>query len=179
MNPIIAMAEAYDFAATKHIDQRRKGAAAEPYMNHLAEVAALVAIGSGGADAELVIAAVLHDTVEDTDTTPAELAERFGPRVAGLVAEVTDDKSLPKAERKRRQVEHAAHASQAAKLIKLADKTSNLRALLASPPADWGPERKAEYVDWAGRVVAGCRGANPWLESQFDAAAAQLTLALA
>jgi (p)ppGpp synthase/HD superfamily hydrolase len=179
MNPIIAMAQAYDFAATKHINQRRKGAAAEPYINHLTEVAALVAAGSGGSDVELVMAAVLHDTVEDTRTTLAEIAERFGPRVAGLVAEVTDDKSLPKAERKRLQIEHAAHASDAAKLIKLADKTSNLRALLASPPADWALERKTEYVDWAGQVVAGCRGANSWLESEFDAAAAELALALA
>ncbi|HZC16111.1 MAG TPA: HD domain-containing protein [Caulobacteraceae bacterium] len=170
MNPIVAMAEAYDFAAAKHIAQRRKGEAAEPYMNHLTEVAALAAIGSGGDDVELVMAAVLHDTVEDTKTTPAELSERFGARVAGLVAEVTDDKSLPKAERKRLQIEHAAHASKAAKIIKLADKTSNLRALLASPPADWEPERKTEYVDWARRVVAGCRGASPWLEAQFDQA---------
>jgi (p)ppGpp synthase/HD superfamily hydrolase len=174
MNPIIAMADAYDFAARKHIDPRRKGAAAEPYINHLTEVAALAAAGSGGADVELVMAAVLHDTVEDTATTPAELAERFGPRVAGLVAEVTDDKSLPKAERKRLQIEHAPHASQAAKIIKLADKTSNLRTMLVSPPADWESRRKTEYVDWARRVVAGCRGASPWLESEFDAAAAAL-----
>jgi (p)ppGpp synthase/HD superfamily hydrolase len=179
MNPIIALADAYDFAARKHIDQRRKGAAAEPYINHLTEVAALAATGSGGDDVELVMAAVLHDTVEDTQTTPAQLSERFGARVAALVAEVTDDKSLPKAERKRLQIEHAPHASRAAKIIKLADKTSNLRAMLASPPADWELQRKAEYVDWAGRVVAGCRGACPWLESEFDAAAAALALVLA
>ncbi|MGH6972829.1 MAG: HD domain-containing protein, partial [Caulobacteraceae bacterium] len=147
------------------------GEAAEPYVNHLTEVAQLVAEATGGADVDLVIAAVLHDTVEDTQTTVEELQREFGGKVAGWVAEVTDDKSLPKAERKRLQIEHAANASQGAKIVKLADKTANLRALLSSPPPDWAEERKAEYVAWAQNVVAGCCGANPWLEAQFDAAA--------
>ena len=170
MNAIVTLTEAYHFAAAKHVGQRRKGVAAEPYVNHLTEVADLAARATGGADAEVIVAAVLHDTVEDTDTTFEEIEARFGPRVAALVAEVTDDKSLPKAERKQAQVEHAAHASPGAKIIKLADKTSNLRAMAVSPPKGWPAERRAEYLDWARRVVAGCRGANPWLEAQFDAA---------
>lgn len=174
MSPISTLAEAYHFAAAKHVMQRRKGVAAEPYVNHLTEVADLVARATDGADLDLVVAAVLHDTVEDTDTSPEEIAARFGARVAGLVGEVTDEKSLPKAARKQAQVDHAAHASPGAKIIKLADKTSNLRAMAFSPPKGWPAERRAEYLDWARRVVAGCRGANPWLEAQFDAAAAVL-----
>jgi (p)ppGpp synthase/HD superfamily hydrolase len=167
---ITKLARAYDFAARKHATQRRKGVAAEPYINHLTEVAALVAEGTQGQDIDLVIAAVLHDTVEDTDTTVSELSQAFGERVAQLVAEVTDDKSLAKAERKRQQIEHATNASVGAQTIKLADKTSNLRALAVSPPANWSDERRSEYLSWARQVVAKCRGVNPWLEAQFDAA---------
>ena len=173
MNPILTLADAYHFAAAKHVGQRRKGEAAEPYVNHLTEVADLVARATGG-DLDIVVAAVLHDTVEDTETTVAEIEARFGSRIAGLVTEVTDDKSLLKAERKRLQIEHAAHASPGAKTIKLADKTSNLRAMVSSPPKGWPAERRAEYLDWARQVVAGCRGTNPWLESQFDEAAETL-----
>jgi (p)ppGpp synthase/HD superfamily hydrolase len=111
LTTILNLTEAYHFAAAKHVGQRRKGEAAEPYMNHLTEVAELVARATDAADLELIIAAVLHDTVEDTEATPEELARRFGPRVASLVAQVTDDKSVPKADRKRLQVEHAAQAS--------------------------------------------------------------------
>ncbi len=172
MKTILDLTDAYHFAAARHVGQRRKGEAAEPYINHLTEVADLVARGTGGADIELIIAAVLHDTVEDTHTTQAELTERFGSTVSALVAEVTDDKALPKAERKRLQVEHALHASNGARIIKLADKTSNLRSLGASPPTDWPVQRRQEYVAWAREVVANCRGANSWLEVQFDIAAA-------
>ena len=174
LNDIEKLARAYDFAAARHAGQQRKGEAGEPYINHLTEVARLVAEASGGADADLVAAAVLHDTVEDTATTPQELSALFGPRVAALVAEVTDDKSLPKAQRKRLQIEHAGHASAGAKLVKIADKTSNLRALAASPPVGWEAERKSEYALWAKAVVARCRGADPWLEGQFDRALAAL-----
>lgn len=174
MNDIVTIARAYHFAADRHASQRRKGEAAEPYVNHLTEVAELVARGTDGADVDLIVAAVLHDTVEDTETTFKDITSRFGERVAALVAEVTDDKTLPKAERKRLQVEHAAHASQGAKVIKLADKTSNLRAMADSPPRDWPEVRRAEYLAWGRRVVDNCRGANPWLEAQFDAAAAAL-----
>ena len=174
MNDIEALARAYNFAAARHAGQARKGEAGEPYVNHLTEVAQLVAQATGGADVELVMAAVLHDAVEDTQTTLGELASAFGPRVASLVAEVTDDKSLEKAERKRLQIEHAGHASAGAKIIKIADKTSNLRALASSPPVGWAAERRVEYLDWALQVVARCRGVNPWLEAQFDIAAGAL-----
>ncbi len=179
MSDIVRLAEAYHFAAQQHVSQRRKGEAAEPYINHLTEVVELVARATGGADVDLLIAAALHDTVEDTGVRPEELAARFGGRVAELVAEVTDDKSLAKAERKRLQIEHAAHASPGAKLIKFADKTSNLRSLAASPPSDWPAERRQEYVRWAEAVVAGCRGVNRWLEAEFDAAVAALAGAAA
>ncbi len=170
MSAVLGLARAYDFAARKHINQQRKGEAAEPYINHLTEVALLVAQATAGADADLVIAAVLHDTVEDTETSPADIAAVFGDRVADLVAECTDDKSLPKAERKRLQIAHAGAASGGAKRIKIADKTSNLRSMCASPPAGWPPQRIAEYIGWAREVVDRCRGVDPWLEAQFDAA---------
>ncbi|HTX49936.1 MAG TPA: HD domain-containing protein [Caulobacteraceae bacterium] len=173
-SPILTLARAYHFAAAAHVNQRRKGVAAEPYMNHLTEVAELVARATRGTDPEIVVAAVLHDTVEDTQTTPADIAAEFGERVAGLVAEVTDDTSLPKQTRKDLQVAHAAHASRGAQIIKLADKTSNLRSMAASPPAGWSDERRLAYVDWARQVVEACRGADPWLAGQFDLAAAVL-----
>ena len=174
LNDIVKLAEAYRFAADRHVGQRRKGEAAEPVVNHLAEVADLVARATGGRDVDVVVAAVLHDTVEDTDTTFEELAGCFGERVAALVAEVTDDKTLPLAERKRLQVENAVHASRGAKLIKIADKTSNLRAMAESPPRDWSAARRAAYLDWGRQVVDNCRGIDRWLEDQFDEAAAAL-----
>jgi len=167
---LVALTRALAFAAERHSGQRRKGEAAEPYVNHLAEVAWLVAYATGGHDPALVMAALLHDTIEDTGTAPAELEAEFGADVAALVAEVTDDKSLPKAERKRLQVETAPHKSDRAKIIKIADKVSNLRSLQTSPPADWDEARKREYFAWAARVVDGCRGVNAWLEEAFDQA---------
>ena len=165
---VVRIARAVTFAAEKHRGQRRKGEAAEPYFNHLAEVASLVAQATGGLDPIAVIGALLHDTIEDTGTTSRELEAEFGPEVARLVAEVTDDKSRPKAERKRLQVENAPHKSDRAKIIKMADKISNLRGITSSPPTDWDLARKREYFDWAARVVAGCRGANAVLEKAFD-----------
>jgi len=167
---LVLVTRVVDFAALKHRGQRRKGAAGEPYFNHLAEVAFLVAKATEGRDPVVVLGALLHDTIEDTLTTEDELEAEFGADVARLVAEVTDDKRLPKAERKRLQIETAPHKSDRAKLIKIADKTSNLRSLLTSPPVGWSLDRQREYFEWAARVVAGCRGVNPWLERQFDAA---------
>lgn len=178
-NPIVTLAQAYHFAAARHMHQRRKGEAVEPYVNHLTEVAELVAQATRGTDPDIVVAAVLHDTVEDTDVTLDELKAVFGERVASLVGEVTDDKSLPKQQRKDLQVQHAAHASRGAQIIKLADKTSNVRALASSPPKDWSRERIAEYVGWASRVVDACRRADPWLAGQFDLAARSAALAAA
>ncbi len=179
LSPLELVTEALHFAAERHAHQRRKGDAAEPYLNHLAEVACLVAAATKGEDANLVAAGLLHDVVEDTGTSRSEVAERFGEDVASLVMEVTDDKSLPKAERKRLQVEHAAKKSARAKLIKLADKTSNLHAIAASPPAQWDSERCNDYLDWAQRVVSGLRGVNPALETQFDEAERKARAAIA
>jgi len=165
--PIHAILSAAHFAAEKHKGQRRKGAAAEPYINHLLEVAELVS-SVQPADTNLIIAALLHDTVEDAGVTKEELAQRFGADVAGLVMEVTDEKSLPKAERKRLQIVHAPEISVRAGIIKLADKLSNLRAILASPPPDWGAERKREYFDWGKRVVDGLTEPNSVLMAEFE-----------
>ncbi|MFL5337871.1 MAG: HD domain-containing protein [Geminicoccaceae bacterium] len=165
------LTRAYRLAAERHAGQRRKGEAAEPYINHLAEVADLVAEATGGRDPNLVAAAVLHDVVEDTPTSLEEVESLFGADIASLVGEATDDTSLPKAERKRLQVVHAPERSPRAKVLKLADKASNLRAMAESPPADWSSERRHGYIAWARAVVAGLRGASPWLEAQFDEAA--------
>jgi guanosine-3',5'-bis(diphosphate) 3'-pyrophosphohydrolase len=156
------------FAADKHRNQRRKDAEASPYINHPISLAHVLAGDGGIEDVHVLAAALLHDTLEDTATTAEELLEAFGERVTGLVLEVTDDRSLPKAERKRRQVEHAPHLSPGAKLIKLADKICNLRDVRSAPPADWSLERRREYFDWAHRVVAGLRGAHRRLEDLFD-----------
>jgi guanosine-3',5'-bis(diphosphate) 3'-pyrophosphohydrolase len=174
MQDWVRVLTAANAAATWHVHQRRKGAAAEPYINHVLEVASLVAEATGGSDPNLVIAALLHDVVEDCGVSAETLQEQYGPDVAALVAEVTDDKQLPKAERKRLQVEKASGKSLRAKIIKLADKTSNLRALATSPPSDWPKARKIEYLTWARQVAAGLRGANPKLECYFDEAARDL-----
>jgi guanosine-3',5'-bis(diphosphate) 3'-pyrophosphohydrolase len=179
MEDILLISRAWNFAAQRHTTQRRKGKAQEPYVNHVAEVAELVATATEGQDTNLVAAAVLHDTVEDTGTLPAELMSVFNSDIAGLVAEVTDDKSLDKALRKKLQVEHAATKSRRAKIIKLADKTSNLRSLVKSPPDNWNLQRRREYLDWALDVVKGLRGTNAWLEMQFDEAAEQLAASCA
>ena len=128
-------------------------------------------VNEGGVtDVEVICAALLHDTVEDTATTHEELANAFGSRVARIVAEVTDDKSLAKDERKRLQIELAAALSHEAKLVKLADKICNLRDVAERPPAKWDRTRSREYFDWAKRVVDGLRGTHPRLEAAFDAA---------
>ncbi|HEX5420938.1 MAG TPA: HD domain-containing protein [Gammaproteobacteria bacterium] len=155
------------FAAEKHRDQRRKGARASPYINHPIAVAELLAVVGGISDAAALEAAVLHDTIEDTQTTAEELENAFGAEVRGLVVEVTDDKKLPKEERKRKQIEHAPHLSGRAKAIKIADKICNVRDMADAPP-DWPLERRMDYLAWAEKVVAGCRGTNAELEQCFD-----------
>lgn len=170
MTALLDFARALDFAAQRHIDQRRKGVRAEPYLNHLSEVALLVAEATDGTDPVVVIAALLHDTLEDTDASYEEIEQLFGAAVAGVVAETTDDKRLRKADRKQRQIDSAPHASPQARLVKLADKVSNLRAMAVSPPAGWPLERKVEYFEWAHAVVAGLRGTDARLETLFDRA---------
>ena len=158
------------FAAHKHRDQRRKDAEASPYINHPIALAEVLAGEGGVSDPEVLAAALLHDTIEDTDTTPEELRREFGARIADMVLEVTDDKTLPKAERKRLQIEHAAGITHGAKLVKLADKICNLRDVADRPPAKWDLQRRQEYFEWARQVIDRLRGAHPALEAAFDAA---------
>ena len=165
--------KAVDFAAAKHRTQRRKDKEASPYINHPIALANLLANEGGVHDVDVLCAAVLHDTIEDTQTTQAELTNLFGPGIAAIVVEVTDDKALPKDVRKQKQVEHAPHISRSAQLVKLADKTCNLRDLLRAPPAGWDATRQAEYFLWAARVIDGVRGVHPGLEALFDATFAQ------
>lgn len=163
-----ALLEAVAFAAVKHQDQRRKGHRHLPYINHPVRVAETLWSVGGVRDMTTLVAALLHDTLEDTETTAAEIELQFGPEVLGLVQEVTDDKSLPKAVRKQRQIEHAAHSSHRAKMIKLADKIYNVSDLTNEPPADWPKSRLVQYVDWSELVVAGLRGVSLPLETLYD-----------
>jgi guanosine-3',5'-bis(diphosphate) 3'-pyrophosphohydrolase len=160
--------KAIAFAADKHRNQRRKDADASPYINHPIALANTLANEGNISGENTLCAAILHDTIEDTETTRDELVANFGEKIASIVMEVTDNKDLPKAERKLLQIEHAAHASYEAKLVKLADKICNLRDLLSTPPQDWPKERLADYFEWANKVVAGVRGVNPELEAIFD-----------
>lgn len=162
------VSEAAELAARRHAGQQRKGRGQEPYINHLAEVANLLSVASAGEDAELIAAGWLHDTIEDTDTTRDELAQRFGLRVAGLVEEVTDDMALAKSERRRLQVVEAPTKSAGAKQIKIADKISNIRARIFAEPDAEQQLDLTDYLDWAGQVVAGCRGVNAQLDALFD-----------
>jgi len=172
------ISRAADFAARRHSGQARKGQSGAPYLNHLAEVAALVAGTADGADAELVAAAWLHDVVEDEHATADEVEALFGRRICGLVQELTDDMTLPKEERKRRQVEEIGAKSPGARLLKLADKVSNVRGVNDDPPADWSADELRSYVEWAVSVVdAGCRGIDEGLEAAFDSEVARLNSA--
>ena len=162
--------DALAFAADKHRHQRRKDVHASPYINHPLELVRVLSLEGGVDDRLPLLAALLHDTVEDTETTEAELATRYGPELAAVVMEVTDDKTLAKEQRKRAQVEHAPHLTRPAALVKLADKICNLRDMADKPPAQWNLERRREYFDWARRVIDGLRGAHPGLEAVFDAA---------
>jgi guanosine-3',5'-bis(diphosphate) 3'-pyrophosphohydrolase len=164
----VQLLRAIRYAAEKHRSQRRKGADGAPYINHPIEVSELLALVGGIGDLVVLQAAVLHDTIEDTATTPDELEAVFGAEVCGLVLEVTDDKTLPKLERKLLQIVHAPHLSVRARAIKIADKVCNVRDVTQTPPAAWSIDRRSEYLDWAERVVAGCRGVNEPLERLFD-----------
>lgn len=160
--------KALRFAADKHRDQRRKGGDAAPYINHPIAVTELLWRVGGVREVNTLVAALLHDTIEDTATTPEEIRLAFGEDVLGLVLECTDDKSLPKAERKRLQIVNAPHKSPRARQIKLSDKISNVTEIAANPPADWSLERRRDYLDWSEQVVNGLRGQNPELEALYD-----------
>jgi len=152
------------FAADRHRFQRRKDEESSPYINHPIEVAEVLVIEAGVDDEATLIAALLHDTVEDTETTTEEILELFGPEVAGIVAEVTDDKTLPRNEQRRLQLERAGRASREAKLVKIADKICNIRDVATRPPTGWSLERRREYVLWASSVARECAGLVPHLD---------------
>ena len=162
------LTEALLFASRKHSTQKRKDPAESPYVNHLIDVLHTLVHDGGFRDEELLAAGVLHDTIEDTETTDEELRNHFGDRVADLVLEVTDDKGLEKMERKRLQIENAPKKSTGAKVIKLADKISNLRSILLAPLVAWSNERKRDYFIWAKQVIDGLRGDHPSSEGTFD-----------
>ena len=167
-NDLPKLLQAISFAAKKHSAQKRKGADGQPYVNHVLEVANILANVGKIEDYDVLIAAVLHDTIEDTNTTKEEITKLFGATVSGYVAEVTDDKSLPKATRKQLQIEHAPQISNGAKFIKLGDKISNIRDVTENPPDDWSDERRLEYINWGEKVIDGLRGVNANLENHFD-----------
>ena len=171
MNPAHLL-KALAFAAEKHSGQRRKDVEASPYINHPIAVATVLAAEGEVNDEVILLAAALHDTVEDTKTTFEELEEHFGVAVTDLVRELTDDKSLGKMERKRLQIEHSPQSSDRAKQLKIADKICNIRDISVSPPADWSLERRTEYLKWSEQVVAGCRHLNVKLDQAFDQAIA-------
>jgi len=168
MQPTLLLLQALEFAAAKHRDQRRKGRGASPYINHPIEVARALADIGGVTDAEILAAAVLHDTVEDTQTTPEELEQRFGARIRSLVEEMTDDKRVSQPERKRLQIVHAPTLSPGARLVKLGDKLCNVTDVIHDPPPNWDPERRRAYLAWAKEVVDQIRGTNAALEHAFD-----------
>jgi guanosine-3',5'-bis(diphosphate) 3'-pyrophosphohydrolase len=164
------LVRAIAFAAEKHRNQRRKDAEASPYINHPIGLADVLANEGGVSDVSVLAAAVLHDTIEDTETTEHELRELFGDEITDTVLAVSDDKTLEKAERKRMQVAHAASLTRAAKLVKLADKICNVRDVAAHPPDRWPLERRQAYFEWAKDVIDQLRGVHPVLEAVFDKA---------
>jgi GTP diphosphokinase / guanosine-3',5'-bis(diphosphate) 3'-diphosphatase len=159
---------AVKFAALKHRDQRRKDERASPYINHPITVAETLWEIGGVQDVTTVVAGILHDVMEDTDTAREELEREFGAEIVSVVQELTDDKQLPKALRKLRQLENAPHLTLRARQVRIADKISNLADMIHSPPAKWPLERREEYIEWAGKVVDALRGTNPTLERCFD-----------
>ncbi len=161
---------ALSFAAFKHRNDRRKDKDASPYINHPIALADLLSNEAGISDPVVLCAAILHDTIEDTETTYGELVTLFGRDIADVVAEVTDDTSLEREERKRLQIVKAASKSNRAKLVKLADKSCNLRDIASQPPHDWPLERRQAYFDWSAEVIAGMRGIHAGLERIFDTA---------
>ena len=169
-NDLKLLLKALEFSARKHRNQRRKDIDASPYINHPISLANILCNEAHVTDVNVICGALLHDTVEDTETEPEELESEFGIEIKNIVMDVTDDQSLAKHVRKQAQIDHAAHISDKAKLVKLADKISNLRDVSSNPPPDWSLDRRQEYFDWAKRVIDQLRGINPNLESIFDAA---------
>ncbi len=177
--PQALLVKAMDFSARRHSDQRRKGEAEVPYVNHPVRVAWYLVAIAGITDEKVLCAALLHDTIEDTSTTEAELRHEFGDTVTDLVLELTDDKSLPKEERKRLQIEHAPDVSEDAAQIKLADKLSNVEDIGRAPPRNWTRERRIEYLDWTEQVVDRLEHCKPALEQRYREALARARSAIA
>jgi (p)ppGpp synthase/HD superfamily hydrolase len=168
MGDVAVLLRAVAFSAAKHRNQRRKGAEAFPYINHPVEVAEMLTSVAGIRELDTLVAAVLHDTIEDTGTSGEEIETLFGRKVRAIVEEVTDDKLLPKDQRKKLQAERAPGLSNPAKLIRIADKISNIQELTQSPPEHWPAQRRREYLEWARKVVDGCLGVNEALEHRFN-----------
>ena len=160
--------KATHFAAQKHREQRRKDEYASPYIIHPISVALAIAQIGGVDDPEILAAALLHDTLEDTKTEPEELEAEFGKKVCEYVLDVSDDKTLPKDERKSRQIEHAKTLSKGAALIKLGDKISNVTDVINNPPSDWDINRRKAYLDWAEAVIKNCPQVNEKMENKFQ-----------
>lgn len=173
VTPVGLIIQAAHFSADKHRDQRRKGSRNTPYINHPLEVAERLSRIGGIEDATVLVAAILHDTIEDTETTEAEIARLFGPDVARLVAELTVEKEPYWQVRKRMEIDHAPHLSPGAKLIKLSDKTSNIADTISNPPGEWTLQRRRDYLEFARLVADGCRGVNEALDTEFDRVAAE------
>jgi len=167
MEKISLFLKALHYAADMHRYQRRKDDEESPYINHPIYVAQILSDIGGVDDLEVLSAAILHDTVEDTKATLHDIELAFGLRIARIVEEVTDDKSLKKKERKQAQIDHAGHISREGALVKVADKIANVRDVGANPPSDWEPARRKEYLDWAERVVERCRPDNTALTEYF------------
>jgi guanosine-3',5'-bis(diphosphate) 3'-pyrophosphohydrolase len=167
-NDLVLIIKAVNFAAAKHRGQSRKDEANTPYINHPISLANLLANEGGITDINVIMTALLHDTIEDTDATADEIEALFGATIKDVVLEVSDDKSLPSPERKRLQIAHASSCSYEARLVKLADKICNLQDMLAIPPVKWSLQRKREYFDWAREVIDQLRGTHADLEAMFD-----------
>jgi guanosine-3',5'-bis(diphosphate) 3'-pyrophosphohydrolase len=168
MDTLSELIKAIAFAAGKHRDQRRKDVCASPYINHPIQLVNVLCNEAGVTDVNVLCAAILHDTIEDTETTAEELTQHFGLQICTIVLEMSDDGNLCKTDRKNEQIKHAPGLSDEAKLVKLADKICNLRDVADNPPAGWGLQRRQEYFDWAKAVIDGLRGIHPGLESIFD-----------
>ncbi len=167
MNTSLLLLKAISFAADKHRFQKRKDALGTPYINHPINIALTLVKTGKEEDKNLIIAAILHDTIEDTKTSPEEIETHFGKKVLDIVLEVTDDKNLPKEERKRLQVLNAPHKSDEAKKLKLADLICNITDIIHHPPGDWNKERKLNYLSWAEAVMQGLKGVNVALENHL------------
>lgn len=172
-SPQADLLAALAFAAEKHRDQRRKGFDRPPFINHAIEVADILARLGGVDDTVTLQAGVLHDTLEDTSTTGEEIERHFGPEVRAVVEEVTDDTALTRAERRAAQEKGASGLSERARLVRIADKIANVGSVGRTPPQEWSPERRREYLEWTRRVVEGCRGCSPQLDRLYDACLAE------